>query len=158
MGSAALSFRLSPPLSPACRARRLLALTLRDLRRLASGDSRNDWEGLVYARLAAMPNEATMQQREQLVAALSVGSEIIRQRQIAPLLGLGTKLGPALAALAEGDSAQAIAQLLLLDDFLDADAAGGASGQTAMHARGSILVLTETLTKHGAHFESGGVR
>ena len=36
-GAAALSFRLLPPLSPAFRTRRLLALTLRDLRRLATG-------------------------------------------------------------------------------------------------------------------------
>ena len=36
-GAAAISFRLMPPLSPAYRARRLLALTLRDLRRLATG-------------------------------------------------------------------------------------------------------------------------
>ena len=34
-GLAPLAFRLLPPLSPALRARRLLALTLRDLRRLA---------------------------------------------------------------------------------------------------------------------------
>jgi uncharacterized membrane protein YphA (DoxX/SURF4 family) len=34
-GAATLAFRLLPPLSPALRTRRLLALTLRDLRRLA---------------------------------------------------------------------------------------------------------------------------
>ena len=37
VGAGALSFRLLPPLSPALRTRRLLALTLRDLRRLATG-------------------------------------------------------------------------------------------------------------------------
>jgi uncharacterized membrane protein YccC len=36
-GAAAVSFRLLPPLSPEFRTRRLLALTLRDLRRLATG-------------------------------------------------------------------------------------------------------------------------
>ena len=35
--AAALSFALLPPLSPAFRARRLLVLTLRELRRLAIG-------------------------------------------------------------------------------------------------------------------------
>jgi uncharacterized membrane protein YccC len=154
MGAAALSFRLLPPLSPAYRTRRLLALTLRDLRRLAMGRSPNDWEGLVYRRLSAMPNEATPLQREQLVAALSVGSEIIRQRQIAPRLGLGPKLGSVLAALAEGDSARGIAQLFLLDNFLATDAAGGPSRQAVLRARGSILVLTETLTKHAAYFDA----
>jgi uncharacterized membrane protein YccC len=154
MGAAALSFRLLPPLSPAYRTRRLLALTLRDLRRLAMGHSPNGWEGLLYGRLSAMPNEATPLQREQLLAALSVGSAIIRQRQIAPHLNLGPKLGLMLAALAKGDSAQAIAQLFLLDDFLAGDAAGGPSRQAVLRARGSILVLTETLTKHAAYFDA----
>ena len=36
-GAAALSFRLMPPLSPAFRTRRLLGLTLRDLRHLTMG-------------------------------------------------------------------------------------------------------------------------
>ncbi len=40
LGAAALSFRLLPPLSPAFRTRRLLALTLRDLRRLRPVQSR----------------------------------------------------------------------------------------------------------------------
>jgi uncharacterized membrane protein YccC len=47
LGAAALSFRLVPPLSPMLRARRLLALTLRDLRLLASGSiprSPDAWE------------------------------------------------------------------------------------------------------------------
>ena len=154
MGAAALSFRLLPPLSPAYRARRLIALTLRDLRCLASGHNQNNWEGLVYSRLSAMPNEATLLQRAQLLAALSVGSEIIRQRHIAPRLGLGPKLGLALAALAEGDSARAIAQLFLLDDLLATDAAGGPARQAVLRARGSILALTETLTKHAAYFDA----
>ena len=39
----ALSFRVLPPLSSAYRMRRLLALTLRDLRRLAMGRPFDDW-------------------------------------------------------------------------------------------------------------------
>jgi uncharacterized membrane protein YccC len=58
VGAAAVSFRLLPPLSPAYRTRRLLALTLRDLRCLATHpnpDTPNDWEQRMYAkvRLAA---------------------------------------------------------------------------------------------------------
>jgi hypothetical protein len=48
-----LSFRLIPPLSPAFRTRRLLALTLRDLRRLAMGRTFNGWEGHIHGRLSA---------------------------------------------------------------------------------------------------------
>ena len=87
--SAALSFRLIPPLSPAFRARRLLALTLRDLRRLAKGRPQGDWEGRVIGQLSVMPADATPPQRTQLLAALSVGSEIMRLRYLMPRLELG---------------------------------------------------------------------
>ncbi len=89
---APLSFRLLPPLSPALRMRRLLRLTLRDLRRLAMGRTQSDWEGHVHCRLSVMPDAATPLQRAQLLAALSAGSEIIRLRQIA--LGLGPSSTP----------------------------------------------------------------
>ena len=49
-----------PPLSPAIRARRLLALTLADLRRLArraSPGRQDDWESRGVARLLAMPDK-----------------------------------------------------------------------------------------------------
>lgn len=60
-GVAAVSFRLLPPLPPAFRARRLLALTLLDLRRLATGRFAwpvRDWEGCMYGRLTALPDSA----------------------------------------------------------------------------------------------------
>jgi hypothetical protein len=151
-GFAALSFRLLPPLSPAFRTRRLLALTLRDLRRLAIDRSQPDWQAHVRGRLAALPDEATPLQRAQLVAALSVGSEIIDLRQTARHLGLGSSLGAALAALAQGHSAAAIAQLSRLDDVL---AAGGPGTTAVLRARGSILVLSEALERHAAYFDRG---
>ena len=86
VGAGALSFRLLPPLSPALRTRRLLALTLRDLRRLTTGPiprTANEWEARTYGRLSALPEQAEPLQRAQLLAALSVGTEIIRLRRIA---------------------------------------------------------------------------
>jgi uncharacterized membrane protein YccC len=77
-GAALLSSRLLPPVSPAYRTRRLLALTLRDLRRLATGLAYSDCGGHIGGRLVAMPDAATPLQRAQLLAALSVGSEIIQ--------------------------------------------------------------------------------
>jgi Fusaric acid resistance protein family len=65
-GAAALSFRLMPPLSPAFRTRRLMALTLCDLRRLATAPiarTPDDWEGHVYGRLSVFPDEAQPLQR-----------------------------------------------------------------------------------------------
>jgi uncharacterized membrane protein YccC len=105
--AAALSLRLLPPLSPVFRTLRLLALTLQDLRRLAMGHAPSDWQGHIYGRLSAMPEEATPLHRAQRLAALSVGSEIIKLRHIALGLGLGADLDPALAALAQGNSASA---------------------------------------------------
>src|SRR6202021_3954185 len=61
VGVAALAFRLLPPLSPAQRTRRLLALTLRDLRRLTTGPippTPKSWESRIYGRLSALPEEA----------------------------------------------------------------------------------------------------
>lgn len=123
VGAAALSFRLLPPLSPALRTRRLLALTLRDLRRVATGPiprPPGDWEGHIYGRLAALPDAAEPLRRSQLVTALSVGNGIIQLRRIVPRLGLGSDLDTALEALARGNSAIAASQLSLLDARLAA--------------------------------------
>ncbi len=102
-----------------------------------------------------MPDEATPPQRAHLMAALSAGSEIIHLHRIAHDLGLAPKLGVALAALAEGHSAQAIARLSRLDDILASHAADGPATAAVLRARASILVLAEALTKHGAYFDAG---
>jgi Fusaric acid resistance protein family len=122
-GVAALAFRLLPPLSPALQTRRLLALTLRDPRRLtttAIPQSSNDWKGRVYSRLSALPEQAEPLQRAQLLAALSVGTEIIRLRRIARRFDLDVELDAALDALARGDSSVATERLGRLDRILAA--------------------------------------
>ena len=152
-GAGALSFRLLPPLSPAFRTRRLLALTLRDLRGLARGRTREDWESHVQGRLVAMPDEATPLQRAQLAAALSVGSGILQLRQITRRLGLGGHLEPALAAVARGNSAIATEQLAQLDAGLAAHAVIGPEKQTVLRARAGVSILSEALTQHAAYFD-----
>ena len=92
---------------------------------------------------------------QQLVAALSVGHEIIHLRHIAYDLGLGSKVNAALAALADGHSARAIAQLTRLDHVLATDAADGPRTAVILRARASILVLADALTRHGAYFDAG---
>jgi hypothetical protein len=84
-----------------------------------------------------MPRQATPLQPAQLLAALSVGSEIIRLRHNPRRLGLGADLGAALAAVAEGNSAIATARLARLDEVLAARAAGGPGTQTALQAGAS---------------------
>jgi len=153
VGAAVFSFRLLPPLSPAFRTRRLMALALRDLRRLATGPiprTPDDWEGRMYGRFSALPDEARPLQRSQLVAALSVGTEMIRLRRIARRLGLGSELDAALEAMARGSSATATARLARLDD-----AFASGPGIAALRARGSILAISEALTQHAAYFDTG---
>jgi uncharacterized membrane protein YccC len=154
--TAALSFRLLPPLSPQYSAFRLLALTLRDLRRLAAGQAPHDWEGSVRGRLTAMPNEATPLQIAQLLAALAVGHEIIRLRHLVHRLGADADLEPALAALAQGDSARAAADLARLDAALAGRAGDRPARETVLRGRGSIIVLCEALTRHADYFNGGG--
>jgi uncharacterized membrane protein YccC len=156
--AATVSFHLLPPLSSAFRTRRLLALTLRDLRRLATGSlprTADDWEGLVYSRLAVFPDSARPLQRAQLIAALFIGTEIIRLRAIVPPLGLGAELTAALAALAQGNSAAATVQLAFIDRRLAGLADQESPPPLALRARSSILALCDALTQYAPHFDAG---
>jgi uncharacterized membrane protein YccC len=157
-GAGAFSFRLLPPLSPAFRTRRLLALTLRDLRRLATGHlplTADDWEGRIYGRLAVLPNVAEPLQRSQLLAASSVGTEIIQLRHIAAKLGLGSDLDAALEALGQGNSAITTIRFARLDHRLASLPGAGSGAPLALQARGSILAISEALIEHASYFDAG---
>jgi len=155
---APLAFSLLPPLGPAQRARRLLALALRDLRRLAV-DRRltpsEDWEGRMYGRLAAVPDAAEPLQRARLLAALSVGTEIIHLRRMASRLGAAVELAAALGAFAQGDSATAIAWLHRLDHRLASGPDHGPEAAAVLRARSRILVMSEALSEHASYFDAG---
>jgi uncharacterized membrane protein YccC len=153
---APLAFSLLPPLSPAFRARRLLSLTLRDLRRRAivlPPARLADWEGLMYGRLAALPDQAEPLQRTQLLAALSVGSEIIHLRNLAARVGAAAALDAAFAAFAQGSSGLAIARMRQLDRQLASAFDGGADEAAALRARSRILVICEALSEHASYFD-----
>ena len=155
-GIAALSFRLLPPLSPELRSHRLLALTLRDLHRLAREPVPRDmksWESRVYSRLSALPAQSTPSQRSELLAALSIGEEIIRLRTIARRFDLHAELGAALDALSEGNSIVAIGWLAQLDEKLAELPDTQPGSRIRLRARASILAMTETLTQHTEYFE-----
>ena len=158
-GAAALAFRLLPPLSPGLRTHRLLALSLRDIRRLTTGRmpwKTNEWKGRVYSRLSALPEQAEPLQRAQLMAILSVGTEIIRLRRIARRFDQGAELDTAFDALARGDSSVAIESLARVDQRLAALTGSGA--RAGFRARGSILRLSEALAQHAAYFDSAAAR
>jgi hypothetical protein len=149
---------LLPPLSPAFRTRRLLALTLRDLRRLAAGaisPTSDNWQGRVYDRLSVFPDAAEPLQRAQLLAALSVGTEIIQLRGISDQLDVRTDTDAALAAVAEGSGALATARLAQLDRRLMSLPRAETGAPLALKARGSVLAMSEVLTQHAAYFDAG---
>ena len=156
-GVAALAFRLLPPPSPSWQARRLLALTLHDLRRLAIGRPHTlaDWESRVYGRLAALLDQAAPIQRARLLAALSVGAEIIELRRIAPSLGVTAELNATLAAFARGNSRTAMAPLGQLDQRLILGSEDSRHAVSAIRARSRILVISEALAQHAAYFDAG---
>ena len=103
----------------------------------------------MYGRLSALPDEAQPLQRAEMLAALSVGTEIIQLRRIGRRMDLGSELDRALEALRRGDIAHATACLDRLDDALTAR-----PGAAALRARGSILALSEVLTQHSAYFDT----
>jgi uncharacterized membrane protein YccC len=157
-GVAALGFRLLPPLTPALRARRLLALTLDDLRRLATAPlppRLEDWEGRMYGLLVALPDQAEPLQRARLLAALSVGTEIIQLRHIAPGLGTAAELDTALEAFAQGNSAIVVARLRELDRRLARDGDAEPEAAIVLRARARIRVISQALSEHRSYFDTG---
>jgi uncharacterized membrane protein YccC len=157
-GVAPLAFWLLPPLSPALRVRRLLAMTSRDLRRLAIAPvlaTPVDWESRLYNRLTALPDQATPLQRAQLLAALSVGTEVISLRQMASHLGTTAELDAALNDIALGHSTKAIAQLRQFDDRLASTRENGTDATMALRGRSHILAISEALAEHGRYFDAG---
>jgi uncharacterized membrane protein YccC len=152
-GAGAYSFRLIAPLSPAFRTRRLLALTLRDLRRLARvriWREPEDWQDHMYGRLLALPDAAESLPSAQILAAISVGTAIIQLRRTARALDLKSELDSALEALRRGNIALTTARLDRLDGTLAAR-----SGAAALQARARVLAMSEVLTQHAAYFGAG---
>jgi uncharacterized membrane protein YccC len=155
-----VAFRLIPPLSPAQRTRRLLALTLRDLRRLIAAKTpprQTDWENRIYGRLSVMPPQAELVQGAQLTAALSVGCEAIRLSRVAYRFGMRQETRAALGALAQGNSALAVTRLGAIDRALAAIPAQQPTPRLRLRARGSIRVITDALVQYRDYFDSGAI-
>jgi uncharacterized membrane protein YccC len=156
-GAATLAFRLLPPLTPAFRVHRLLALTLRDLRRLATAPvppTRSHWESKIYGRLSVLPEQAEPLQRAQLLAARSIGTEILRLRRIARRSRLGIDIDAALASVACGQSGHAIECLARIDQALAVLPRVGPGAAVILRAQGSIRAISEALAQHASYFDS----
>jgi uncharacterized membrane protein YccC len=143
-----------PPLSPAIRTQRLLALTLADFRRLvkrASPGRQDDWESKGVARLLAMPDQAEAQERAELAAIVAVGKETVRLRHIAPRFVPSGMVDAPLAALAEGRSSEAIERLHDIDRQVAA--LPRARSRILLSLRASILVISGQLSEFGSYFD-----
>ncbi len=156
-----LAMVILPPLSPAIRTRRLLALTLADLRRLAKRASpgrQDDWESRGVARLLAMPAQAEPVQRAEGAAAVAVGKEIVRLRHVAPRFVPGAAVDAALAALAEGRTSEAIERLKDIDRRLAALPRARSASRVLLSLRASILVICGQLAEFAPYFDARAVR
>lgn len=154
--AAAMSMRLIPPLSPQYRTRRLLTLTLRDLRALAIGRPRfhrGTWATVVSRRLAALPPEAALQQHARLIAALSIGDAVLYLRRPHWRLHDRRALDIALAALSAGDVARARSDLERFGATIAAASDAATTG--AMRRRVAAMVVADALERHADYFEAG---
>jgi len=160
LGAGALAFRLLPPPSPALRARRLLALTLRDLRRLVTGHLRStsrEWESQVYDRLSALPDQAPPLQYARMIAALTVGTEIIRLSSLMRRLDPGLSLQGVLGPLVKGNSIAVIECLAGVDLTIAAPTMASTGASTRLRARASIRIISDALTQHADYFDGSAL-
>ena len=106
----------------------------------------------MFARLAALPDQAEPLQRAQLLAGLSVGTEIIELRRLSAGLGNeALQLERAFDDLVRGNSAAAIGRLRLIDGFLTPELR--APTASVLRVRGYILLMCEALSEHAAYFD-----
>ncbi len=150
----AIALTVIPPVPMRIRADRLIGLTLRDLRRMAAGRRRlsaEAWESRVYARLIALPEAVDPAYGLRLVAALSVGLQVIRLKNLPDRPDrLGQDIDETLRALAAGDRSAMMAGL----DRVDRAAAALATDRVTLRIRTAIQVIRDVMPRHGGDFGS----
>ena len=153
----AVAMLILPPLSPAIRTQRLLALTLADLRRLArrapSRRREDDWENRILARVLAMPDQAEPVERAELVAAMAVGNHIVRLRRVAPRFVPGAAVDTALQALAEGRAGEASERFKDIDRQLAALPRTRSGSRTVLGLRAGLLVVCGQLASNASYYD-----
>jgi uncharacterized membrane protein YccC len=147
--------RLIPPLGPVLRTRRLLDLSLRDLRRLAIRPrvyESGAWIGLLSRRLEAMPQQATLEEIARLVAVLSVGEAIIHLRKLRTFVAGKEELDQALACLAAGNLSGTRRELVR---FTKEQQKGGVrEALVGMRARAAAKAIMAALAQRTQFFSS----
>jgi uncharacterized membrane protein YccC len=157
----AIAMLILPQLSPAIRTRRLLALTLADLRRLAvraRPGRQDDWQSHGESRLLAMPDQAPPVERSELFAAVAVGREIVRLRRVAPRFVEDAAVDAALTALAEGRSGEASERLRQIDRQVAVLPPVKGRSRVVLSLRASLLAICNQLGEFAPYFDSEPIR
>ena len=157
IAAGAVAMLILPPLSPAIRTSRLLALTLADLRQLArrasSRGRKDDWETRNVARTLAMPDQAEPVERAELVGAMAVGNHIVRLRRVAPRFVPAAAVEAALQALAEGRSGEASERLKDIDRQLAALPRTRSGSRAVLGLRAGLLVICGQLASYPSYYD-----
>jgi len=152
----AVALVIIPPVPRAVRADRLVSLTLRDLRRMADGrwtPTPDAWQNRVYTRLVAMPDGVDPVCGSRLVAALSMGLQVLRLRSLGTRDQFGPEIEASLRRLAASDVDAMMAGL----DRVDAQASDRASeleGNLDLRIRTAIQVVRDVVRQHRHEFGS----
>ena len=151
--------RTIPPMPTRTRTRRLLALTLRDFRGLMARPGRwsgDGWRSRIYGRVLVLPPDAEPVDGSRLLAALTIGLQVIDLDRAIRLAGEGTGLlGAARHALRRGDVAAAEVHLKGLEDAVEGW--GPAMGDRAERLRSQAAAreIAETLRTYADYFGAG---
>lgn len=157
----AIALTVIPPVPARLRASRLVDLTFRDLRRMAAGrwtPSPAAWQNRVYARLTAMPESVDPAGGFRVVAALSLGLQVLRLRSMGTAGRLCDTVTAALGGLARGDIDALLAGLDRVDTACVPEpgrADGGLDGRLVLRVRTATQVMRDVVRQHRHAF--GGV-
>ncbi len=157
--AAAVALSLIPPVPPKIRAANLLAATLAELRNHLTRPGPIGmavWEARLYGRLAAMPAGAAPIDRGRLVAALTIGREVLQLRSLATGTSVSGDLQDCFQDVARGLLAEAFSGLSTIDRRL-VRAPLPAGAVATMRARAALQSLAEALDSHPVFFGRLGV-
>jgi len=108
----------------------------------------------MFGRLAALPDQAEPIQRARLLAALSVGNQLIQLRGVASRLGVAEELNAALRSFAARRGVITVSRLQEIDRQLTSGSDGGEE-IVRVRARARLLIVAETLVEHAPYFDEG---
>jgi uncharacterized membrane protein YccC len=153
-----LALMLFPALSPRIRSQRLVDLSIRDVRRLATGRrlwNSNQWQGRIYARLTAMPEEAEPIQRAYLVSTLSVGIQVIQLQRLSQRHRTGIRLSEVLASLGAGNLPKLHDALRRANGEIASIPVTQPGAPVRLRARSALLAVSEAVDWHRQYFGGG---